>query len=625
MAEDSPQQDSLANLNSRYRLAWAAVSVLALLPLILVVILGSHGRMMGDDFCHLVSGLEYGPWGNLLFWRDSLNGSFSYYFLHGLIAPLDVHAASLFVIIVVVVWLVGLVWLIAAGHRLFGRARPPLAIVIAVAAALVWLSIHGLVTQLSIYYYSAITRHTLPVTIFVLILAACCEIISRAKSSRQLAVACAVIALVTFLNTGMSEVFGTVQLALFTVMLPAIYKLVPRESQRNSLALGMSGWAANVAALGVMATAPGVVNRLMRFRATVDSPIGVHVDRIPETLKHIQAFIIDKELATAFVGALAISLFAMLSFRRPACSSPIGKPFQLTAPPIWLCLIVQLLLLPVVWGHQSDNPLVFGRFNPAHMLVIGAQAILIASLAAICLARQKINDYLRKNPSYCTAVPALTLGAVFSLYGALQVESVSWHTATYASSSLHTLLFALLWQVHSHFRATGIKSRFFAGYLWGFAVMGLSTLALLLLNQAIVGRLSAYNLSFISFAFAGTGFICGFALAYAIRQVNATAAPSNHATLTILYGSAIVAAAIWFGIVIGNTSNISEFERFSRAWDERHQLILAKRDAGERLEKSPRLADEILAIPGGFWGHDYWGSFCASDEITALIKKRYRA
>lgn len=581
---------------------------------------------MGDDFCHLVSGLEYGPWGNLLYWRDSLNGSFSYYFLHGLIAPLDVHAASLFVIIVVVVWLVGLVWLIAAGHRLFGRARPPLAIVIAVAAALVWLSIHGLVTPLSIYYYSAITRHTLPVAIFALTLAACCEIISRAKSSRQLAVACAVIALVTFLNTGMSEVFGTVQLALFTVMLPAIYKLVPRESQRNSLALGMSGWAANVAALGVMATAPGVVNRLMRFRATVDSPIRIHVERIPETFGHIHAFIIDKELATAFVGALAISLFAMLSFRRPACSSPIRKPFQLAAPPIWLCLIVQLLLLPVVWGHQSDNPLlVFGRFNPAYLVVIGAHLFLIASLAAISLARQKINDYLRKKLALWAAVPVLTLGAVFSLYGASQIEPVNWHTATYASSSLHTLLFALLWQVHSHFRATGIKSRFFAGYLWGFAVMGLSTLALLLLNQAIVGRLFVYNLSFISFAFAGTGFICGFALAYAIRQVNATAAPSNHATLTILYGSAIVAAAIWFGISLGNVKNIAEFERFSRAWDERHQLILAKRDAGERLEKSPRLADEILEIPGGFWGHDYWDSYCASAEITALIKKRYRA
>lgn len=154
--------------------------------------------------------------------------------------------------------------------------------------------------------------------------------------------------------------------------------------------------------------------------------------------------------------------------------------------------------------------------------------------------------------------------------------------------------------------------------------MAFATVALLLLNLAIGGRLYNYNLTFLSFAFVVTGLIGGLALGYSLNQVNAYPR-DDRARHAILYGSAIVAATIWFGIVSGNSQRISEFERFSRAWDERHQLILAKRDAGVRLETSPRLADEILDIPGGFRGYDYWASYCASAEITALIKKRYQA
>ena len=602
-------------------MAWVVVPILALLPLALVAILGSHGRMMGDDFCHLVSGLEYGPWGNLLFWRDSLNGSFSYYFLHGLVAPLETQATSVFVIIVIVVWLFGLGWLIVAGHRLFGLARPPLAIVIAIAAALVWLSIHGLVTPLSIYFYSALTRHTLPVAIFALTLAAGCEMAPRARSRRRLAAACAVVALIVFINAGMSEVFGTVQLALFTLILPASYKLVPRDYRRKCLALGMSAWAATVAALSVMATAPGVFNRLMRFGPIKHSPIPIHVDRIPETFAHIQAFISGKDLLTAFIGALAIGLCTSLLFRRPAYSSPIRKPFQVAAPPLLLCILAQLLLLPLVWGYLSDNPPEFGQFRQMDTIVVGAQVLLLASLVALCLARQKLNAFLAKKPAYWAAVPALTLGAVFMLYGLSQVGPLSLPAATIVACSLYTLLFALLWQFHLFLGAAGINNRFFAAFNWVFAVMGLSTLAQLFLNQAVGGMQYTYNLTFMSFSFVVTGIMCGVALAYAISQANVAVAPARRPTRAFAYSGAIIAAAIWFGISLANTRNITQFERFSHAWDERHQLILAKYVAGERLEDSPRLADEILEIPGGFWGHDYWNSYCGSQEISALIRQ----
>ncbi|MCY3832554.1 MAG: hypothetical protein OXG85_06025 [Chloroflexi bacterium] len=114
---------------------------LALLPLALFIYLGSHSRLWFDDFCHLTAGLEYGHWGSVLFWRNSHNGSFSWYFLHGLTAPLDELAPSAFVVIIIAAWLFGLVWLVDAGRRLAGLQRPTRAQIIVLGVTLVAFSV----------------------------------------------------------------------------------------------------------------------------------------------------------------------------------------------------------------------------------------------------------------------------------------------------------------------------------------------------------------------------------------------------------------------------------------------------------------------------------------------------
>lgn len=612
------------NLAPRRRVAWTIVLVLALLPLASIVILGSHGRLMGDDFCHLVSGQEYGPWGNVLYWRNSFNGSFSYYFLHGLTAPLDTRAASVFVLVIIVVWTFSQAWLIYAGHQLFGQDKPPLAWIIVVAAALVWLTIHGLPSSLSIYWYSAATRHTLPIAILSIALAACCAFAPRIQSIRRLALACAIFALVAFVNAGMSEVFAVVQFALFTILLPAAYAMTPRESRRNCLLLCRSGWVATLAGLLVMATAPGVAIRLAGSDSSLNSPQASPANLFPNTLEHLQSFFIDTELNTAFIGMLVITLAIMVTVRRSTQPKSIGEPFQLAAPPLLLCLIAQLLLVPLVWTNQSDNPLVFGRFNPAHLVVVCTQLLLLTSLSAILIARARINSILQNKAEYWAVITALTLSVVFIMVGAAQFRSMNWRAAGYVYCSIFTLLFALLWQFHFHFQATGRKGRFFEAVIWVCIALGASVIALVALSQATTIEQYEYGLSFIAFAFAFAGFICGISLAYAINQANATT-PAIRPTLVIVFGSALVASAIWSGVMLGNAKHIPEFGRFSRAWDERHQLILSKRESGELLEEPPRLPTEILDIPGGFWGYDYWLSWCASDEITELIKGRYQA
>ena len=588
------------------------------------MVLGSHSRLIGDDYCHLVTGLEFGPWENVLWWRNSLNGSYSYYFLHGLTAPLEARAPAVFVFTIVITWLLGLVWLINAGGSLLSRARLPWARVFTLAAALVSLSIYALLSSRSIYYYSAASRHSLPTAVLMILLAAGCSSVPRIHSPNRLAAASASFALAAFVIAGMSEVFAVMQLVIFASLLPIVYVLSSGAIRRKILALNISGLAATIAALLVMVTAPGIARRLRLIDEKQGLPPLDPAAFLPKILDSIQPVIKDIGLVTGFIGMFALGLFLLLTLKNLAQPSPICKPFRLAWPPLLICLLAQILLLPLVWANLSDNPQIFSRFSPGYAVVVAVQLLFIVSLAAILAARQRINYLLLAKPKYWPAIPALTLFATIFLFGLSQFRSINWRAATYVACSIYILVFALLWQFHFHFRTTGIKSHGLPAVIWVFLAKWLCVLALLVMNLAINGTLYTYSLSMVSFAFVLSGFVCGVALATAIRQVNAEI-PAARATRLLVDVSALVAVAIGFAILLGNVRSFPQFERYSRAWDERHQMILSKRDAGDRLAELPLLAQDILNVPGGYISHDYWQSSCASDEVTKLIEKRYRA
>ena len=599
------------------------LAFLSLFPLLLIVYLGSHGRPTSDDFCHIISGLEFGPWGNFQYWRDTQNGSYSYYFLHGLTAPLDTQIAGICVAIIVIALLFGLGWLIVAGQRLLRGKRLPLAMITVLASALVWLSIYGLPSPLSIYFYAAAMRHTLPIAILAIALAACCAVAPRLRSRRRLATACVIFALVAFVNAGLAETFAIVQLLLLTTLPIAIYAMLPAAIKRYSLFLGASGCAATVLALLVMMTAPGVDKRLAIYNTWEQPQLRAPADLLLNILEHSLLVFTGVESNAAFIGMLAISLFLMSAIRRPAISTPIREPFQLARRPLLLCFLGQLMLLPLVWSQQSDNPLVFGRFSPTYMAVVAVHILLLLCLAASLMARTAINALLRNERAYWVALPIVTLGIAIFLFSLAQFRNIDWRASTYLIFSVYMLIFLLLWQFRFYFSAAG-KSRQFAGANWLFLAFALCLLALVAVNQLVSAQIILYSLSFVSFAFAFSGLICGTAIAFAIVQAS-SAAPSSRPVQVIVYGSAFVAIAIWLAVTIGNARNIPQFQRFSLAWDERHELILASRDNGEMLNEVPKLTVTVPIATLYRPQKDYWQSSCGSAEITELLEAKYRA
>lgn len=601
---------------------WFCLAIMSLLPLLLIVYLGSHSRPTSDDFCHLTAGLEFGPLGNVLYWRSSLNGSYSHYLLHALAAPLDVRAPGAFVAIIVAAWFSGLIGLIVSGYRFLGWQKLPLAKVTILAAALVWLSINGLPSPLSIFWFAAAPRHTLPIAIFAIALAACCAAAPQLHSIRRRMIACVAFALIAFVNAGLSETFAIVQLLLLTTLPIAIYTMLPTANKRYSLFLGASGCAATVLALLVMMTAPGVARRLAMFDAREPFASRMSSQFLPKFFEQYLSVLTAPELITAFVGMLSTSLFLLLVVQRPANTSPIQKPFQLGLRPLLLCLLAQLALLPLVWTQQSDNPFLFGRFSLEYMVIVAGQFLLLLSLAASLLARNAINALLLNKPAYWIALPILTLGVVYILSSLVQFRNVDWRVSTYIFCTVFMLILHLLWQFRFYFSAAG-KSRYFAAAIRLLLAMAVCVLALAAVCYAIAPSRIPYYLAFVSFALALSGFIFGTAIAFAVNRASA-AAPSSRPLRALVFGSAFVAFAIWLGCLIGNARSIPQYQRFSLAWDDRHEQILASRDKGEWLNKVPKLT---ATVPFAQYHSqkDYWQSSCGSAEITALIEARYRA
>lgn len=103
------------------------------LPLVVFAYLGTFSRLINDDYCIFGAGLALGPWENMLYWRAFWNGSYSYYFFHGLIAPVGAVAVRIFPAFIILLWLFGLAFLACKVLSWAGvkQYRLPLALVFA--------------------------------------------------------------------------------------------------------------------------------------------------------------------------------------------------------------------------------------------------------------------------------------------------------------------------------------------------------------------------------------------------------------------------------------------------------------------------------------------------------------
>ena len=553
---------------------------LALTPALLYVYLGQFSRLKSDDYCAVALGQELGAWDYMTHKLDTWAGSYANWFFKGALAPLDILAVRIMPALIVILWLVGLFWLVDEGLACLGinRSRRPLAL--AIAALGVAGAISSSYVPQTFYWYAASTHYTLPSALLTIYLALTVRL---AKRTRLPAWGLMAGGALYFITAGASEMFLVFQLTFLLCCL-----LVSLAWRRPAYARIFSvGWLASLVGLMLQLNAPGVAVRAawMEERYEPDrSLLTVLFRTFDKTLEAVA----PPQIFAGFVLLLAVSLLVMLFACRPQKIPKTLKSVELVPSALWLCLIFQTLWLPLLWSHVSDAPQFLGRFSPRYMVVIALNLIFILGFAVLLWQRGRINAYLQKRENglrlFCNG---LLLIFVF-LFALTQLGGIYYRTASWLLMTALMFLGLLCWQLSS--LLPGAKTRKIGLLALILLVMGLVCTAAIV-GAAVFGRGFAIPRILAPGAYLLTlsGLAWGFFLGWLVKHL-----PSRYGQAWMKMGGLAMSLIIVLDIVLGQAALVPDFQRYAQEWDARHLDIIAQRDRGQAVIETAPLSYDLV-------------------------------
>ena len=571
----------------------ALMIALALAPALLYAYLGQFSRPMGDDYCEISAGRELGAWGYMAHKLATLSGGYANAFFKGAAAALDILAVRITPALIVLLWLGGLLWLIDEGLTRLKISHSRRLALAAAALALAG-AINSSHAPQAFYWYAASARYLLPLALLTIYLALT---VWLAKRTRLPAWGLIAGGLLCFITAGFAEIYVVFQLVFLTFCLLASLAWRRRVYAR----VFGAGWLATLVSLAIQLNAPGVALRAASIEERYGRPDRSLLDLLSrifeETLRavgHPQTFVGHPQIFTGFALLLAVGLLVMLFAWRPPKTLKTLKSVELVSPALGLCLIFQLLWLPLLWSHVSDAPQFLGRFSPRYMVIIGLNLAFILGFAALLWQRGRINAYLQRHERglrlFCNA-PLL----IFVLLFALSQLTNYYLSASWLLMTALMFLGLLGWQLSS--LLPGAETRKLGWLALCSLAAGLACMVAIV-GAAVFGRgfaiprILAPGASLIALS----GLVWGFFLGCLIKNL-----PSQYSQAWITrlkLASLAMALIIGLGIVRGQAALAPDFQRHAREWDARHLDIIAQRASGQKTIEAAPLSYDLAEYAG---------------------------
>ena len=550
-------------------------------PAFLFAYLGHFSRLLVDDYCVFHVGRTLNAWQGLLYHYNLHTGTYSRTLLHFVLAPIDVLATSFMPLVIVVLSIIGLYWILHRVVASFLRGRTHKLAFWILSVLITATSINAFISPEPFYWYNASVGYALPSALFILYVAFLIEMACKDWSTTRMYLGLAASAAIAFALGGASEMFVVFQFTFLTLAIVFIVIFLASPVRRRFFFLFLSGWLATTAGLFIQLSSPGARNRIAGIEAGPIEPIRAVPELLSRSLNSTVQYLAHQEAFAGFMLLFGLGLIATLILYRPAPMRTQAKPITLASTPLWLCLFIQLLFLPILWTHVSDLPQVAGRFSFAFTTVVATNVGSIAVILSLLTWRKRIIWLLR---SYRNGMMMYTLSLllfVTLLFAMTQVRSIHYKAATYLYFSALTYLGVLGWQL-SHFIADRRASRFAllatVSYLVPFAATAV------LVGVALYGRgsITERMLAPIAYLQVIPGLIWGSYLAFQIQRWRLRSEASRRWITVIGATGLLLASTVAAGIVFGQARQISDFAVFARDWDARHQQLLQLRESGIR-------------------------------------------
>lgn len=544
------------------------ILALCLLPALSFACLGQYARPARDDFRFI------GTYADKPFWEAMQQGlthdfsvGYSFLTVKILLEPLGLTVVQIFPALTLTILFSAIAALLFQVLDAFGMVANKKLAALALAGLLLCAVFGNPLAFRGLYYYEAAIKYSLPIVPVVLFMLLLLHVARqpciRGKRLRFYAL---LGWLLCFVAVGFSETFDIV-IVLALGLLLVLTLLAGREWRRCLLVLA-SGCSAAVVGLLLLLSAPGLQDRIIRRLARPNIADRSLEEILAQAMQSWLDYIGDPAALASI--ALMVAVGILVGLKLPS-EKPNARPGRTPRLPLLLVLVSQLLLLPVAWHHQSDQPILFGRFSAAYTYVIAMNALLILGAALLLYLQRRAASEQRV---VAKAVATAGLVGILLCFAPTQLRDLHWRAYLYLFLSTHNLLILLGWHVARWLRS---------GHAQHFTI-GLGCLYFLILAGAVVVALTVSMFSrndidrtytFLAHLFAWLGLGWGLALGWTFRSMVGS-------RKLLAAGALLVAVMLTSSIVIENMTMLPRWRQYAIEFDDRLATIIQSRANGQR-------------------------------------------
>ncbi len=561
--------------------------VLSVLPILLFAYMGQHTRLIHDDFGYTAAGQELGAWDTMIHYYNRWSPAYTTVYIKAALSSLGQLLPPLSTLLIVSLWMLGFYLLIREAIALLGLEGPRRCIALAGAALLAAAAINAFYSPQSFYWFSSNMTYTLPLGALAGCLALGIWILKRSANLTILYVGAAVCALIMFLTAGAAEMYVVFQFVFLAALAALAIAVVDKRKRRALAIIAAATLLATALGLIIQVTSPGVANRLAADAERYGSPVNSLSLLATLTIQLTFESIGRPDSFAGFVLLLAAGLFTALATLKPAATSTTELPGGRLAVALSLGLAAQLVFLPIMLAHKSENLLYLGRYSLSYLIALALHMSLLLAFAAACWQRRRLQSLLERSRHGLPIVSAVILLAFILLFALTQVRRIDSRASTFLFVSALSLLvmLALLWQSGAADRRSNV----------------LGAVALASLPIAWLTIAAQYCVTFIGHGFTAdrimsgsawlqvlSGLVWGLYLGYLVKS----SAFADDIPLIwrrwLAIGSLTVALVIGGGICLGQAKLVPKLRIYAAEWDARHAYIIGQRQSGrEHIRVEP--------------------------------------
>ena len=114
--------------------------------------------------------------------------------------------------------------------------------------------------------------------------------------------------------------------------------------------------------------------------------------------------------------------------------------------PYFAGFIVQLVFVPVLWTHSSDEAQFFGRFSVTFMPVVIMNIALIAGIPLLTWRVPRLQAFLRKEKKRLLVYILFVIVVALTLFAAPQLRDMHWNAVNFLVATALSMLAVAWWE-----------------------------------------------------------------------------------------------------------------------------------------------------------------------------------